>query len=113
VLCHSLACFLWMHHSLRRGIEPVARVLLVAPPSPHWREPAAATFLPPPYDPAALAAAAGETLLVCGDGDPYCPERADRAFPELQAEVVAGGGHLNADAGYGPWPWVEAWSRGA
>ena len=29
---------------------------------------------------------------------------------ELDYEVIAGGGHLNTDAGYGPWPDVEAWA---
>ena len=27
-------------------------------------------------------------------------------------DLIAGGGHLNPDAGYGPWPAVEAWVRG-
>ena len=32
VLCHSLACLLWLHH-VAGGGRPAARVLLVAPPS--------------------------------------------------------------------------------
>src|SRR3954466_5009270 len=32
VICHSLACLLWMHH-VARGGKPAARLLLVAPPS--------------------------------------------------------------------------------
>src|SRR4051812_18095673 len=32
VLCHSLACLLWLHHSAGGG-SPAARVLMVAPPS--------------------------------------------------------------------------------
>ena len=111
VLCHSLACFLWMHHAARRP-GPVARVLLVAPPSPAWNEPTAASFLPPPFDVEALRGAADSTLLVWGDGDPYCPEGAAEAFPGLEMLHVPGGAHLNVEAGYGPWPWIEAWALG-
>jgi predicted alpha/beta hydrolase family esterase len=109
VLCHSLACVLWFHHAARRP-EPAGRVLLVAPPGPDRPEPAMATFFPPPFDADAVRAAAGETTLVFGDDDPYCPERADRAYPGLDAVHVPGGAHLNTDAGYGPWPFVEEWA---
>src|SRR5204862_6543074 len=33
VVCHSLACVLWLHHARRAGAQSVDRVLLVAPPS--------------------------------------------------------------------------------
>src|SRR5439155_5817917 len=33
VLCHSLACLLWLHHAATGG-RPAERLLLVAPPSP-------------------------------------------------------------------------------
>jgi hypothetical protein len=108
VLCHSLGCVLWFHHAARRR-PPVARALLVAPPAA-MTEPEVATFFPVPYDAAGVAAAAGETLLLCSDGDPYCPERADRAYPGLETVLVPGGAHLNTDAGYGAWPWVERWA---
>jgi uncharacterized protein len=26
--------------------------------------------------------------------------------------VLAGGGHINAEAGYGPWPAMRAWALG-
>jgi predicted alpha/beta hydrolase family esterase len=105
VLCHSLGCVLWFHHAARAP-APVARALLVAPPG-LLTDPAVASFYPVPYDASTVEAAAGETLLVCSDGDPYCPERADRAYPGLETVLVDGGGHLNTDAGYGPWPWIE------
>jgi predicted alpha/beta hydrolase family esterase len=107
VLCHSLGCVLWFHHAARAPV-PVARALLVAPPAP-MTEPEVATFWPAPFDAAAVEAAAGETLLVCSDGDPYCPGRADRVYPGLATKLVPGGAHLNTDAAYGPWPWVEQW----
>ena len=59
---------------------------------------------------------ARETRLVCADDDPYCPGGAAAVYGEplgLPVDLIPGGGHLNTDAGYGPWPGVEAWVRGA
>lgn len=110
VLCHSLACTLWFHHAARRP-APVARALLVAPPAP-FADPGVQGFFPVPFDAEAVRAAAAETLLVCADDDPYAPGGADRVFPGLPTERIPDGGHLNTDAGFGPWPWVEEWALG-
>jgi uncharacterized protein len=118
VVCHSLGCVLWLHYAAHRAeTDPRAgRVLLVAPPCACSPTPELADFFPVPRDPDAVARAAeGETRLVCSDADPYCPEGAVRAYAEplrIGAEVLDGAGHLNAEAGYGPWPEVEAWARG-
>jgi predicted alpha/beta hydrolase family esterase len=108
VVCHSLGCVLWLHHAARGGAA--ARALLVAPPSPDLGLRELASFFPAP---AAPALAPG-TRLVCADDDPYCPEGAAAAYPRLGVPVdaIAGGGHLNVDAGYGPWPEAEAWCLG-
>ena len=114
VICHSLACVLWCHHAAQPVLEGghAERVLLVAPPSeagaPRWILP----FFPVPLDPGAIAAAAGSTELVCAADDPYCPEDAAAVYGaplEIETHVIAGGGHVNVDAGFGPWPEVEAW----
>jgi uncharacterized protein len=114
VLCHSLACVLWLHHvAAEPGPEGRAgRVLLVAPPSPDVHVSELQIFFPAPLDPEAVHAAAGETRLVCSDDDPYCPEGAATRYGEplaLPTEIVPGGGHLNPEAGFGPWPALEAW----
>lgn len=111
VLCHSLACLLWLLNA-RAGASNVAdRVLLVAPP---WTEKVeqVVRFDPRGVTAADLARAAGETLMLWSEPDPYCPPTAPVAFPGLfgDARHIPGGGHLNADAGYGPWPLVEDWS---
>ena len=31
----------------------------------------------------------------------------------IPVDVLPGAGHVNPDAGYGPWPAVEAWCYGA
>ncbi|WUH89200.1 alpha/beta hydrolase [Streptomyces sp. NBC_00433] len=119
VVCHSLACALWLHAVARGQVAaPVSRVLLVAPPSAGFlrQHPQVAAFAPPPLTAGQLAGAAGRTRIVCGDDDPCCPEGAPAEFAAplgLPADVVAGGGHLNTASGYGPWPGVLDWCLAA
>jgi|SRR5689334_4587837 serine hydrolase len=113
VLCHSLACVLWLQHAHRCVDEPPAeRVLLVAPPSPAASLPGVRGFFPLAVEPDEVARAARSTLVVASDDDPYCEEGAERLYGEplaLPVHVIGGGGHINPDAGYGPWPDVERW----
>ena len=115
VLCHSLACLLWLRAAARPNDAPLAeRVLLVAPP---WREDIeqVARFLDHGARARDVTRAAGETLIVCSDDDPYNPRGALDTFVEplgVPAHVIPGAGHVNSDAGYGAWPDVEAWALG-
>ena len=115
VICHSLACLLWLRHA-REGADPPAdRVLLVAPACVD-DVPAVVRFQPHGVTAEDVRAAAGSTRMLCSDADPYCPSGAAAAFGEpleLDYEVIPGGGHLNTDAGYGPWPVVESWAVGS
>ena len=108
VLCHSLACLLWLHHADRAPAP--GRALLVAPPSATTGIEELEPFFPAPAGPVL----APGSRVVCSDDDPYCPEGAASVYGRLgvPVDVVPGGGHLNADTGYGPWPEVEAWSLG-
>lgn len=112
VVCHSLGVLLWLHHvHAGRGPRP-ARVVLVAPPSPHTEVPELAPFLPVPFEIDPVRHAADGTVLVCSDNDPYCPEGAAVAYGrplKMPTTVIAGGGHLNVNAGYGPWPAILDW----
>ena len=114
VVCHSLACILWLHHcaaALHEGGR-AERVLLVAPPSASAGVRPILPFFPVPLDAARVAAAAGETRIACAV-DPYCPEGADALYGaplDLPVDRLPdGAGHINPDAGYGPWPAVERW----
>jgi uncharacterized protein len=110
VVCHSLACLLWLHH-VAEGGRQANRVLLVAPPSEGANAPQIAAFFPVP-----LPALAGGARLVCSDDDPYCPEGAATLYGEplgIPVDLLPGGGHLNPDAGYGSWPAVESWCLSA
>jgi predicted alpha/beta hydrolase family esterase len=114
VLCHSLACLLWMLHA-REGANGAAdRVLLVAPPCTDAIA-AVARFRPDGVTAEHLLTAAGATRMLCSEVDPYCPRGAAVVFGDplaLDYEVIPGGGHLNTDAGYGAWPDVERWALG-
>ena len=42
----------------------------------------------------------------------YCPEGAVRLYAEplgIEADTLVGAGHVNTDAGFGPWPALEGW----
>jgi predicted alpha/beta hydrolase family esterase len=106
IVCHSLSCLLWLHHVADGGTQ-ADRVLLVAPPSEAAGLEAIGSFFPAP-----LPRLAAGARLVCADDDPYCPEGAATVYGEpldLPIDVIAGGGHLNPESGYGAWPAVEAW----
>jgi uncharacterized protein len=104
VVCHSLACILWLH-----ARRPAARVLLVAPPSAASGVEQITNFFP-----VEVAAPRAETLLVCSDDDPYCPEGAAALYgAEIPVKLMPGAGHINPDAGFGAWPWVLEWVQGA
>jgi predicted alpha/beta hydrolase family esterase len=118
VVAHSLACILWLHHCAQPVVYGghAARVLLVAPPSEAGAPPPLRPFFPVPLDAAAVTAIAPDTRLVCAPDDPYCPEGADALYGAplgIPADVLPGAGHVNPDAGFGPWPEVEAWCYGA
>lgn len=115
VLCHSLACLLWLHHAARGPARRVSRALLVAPTQPDEEDPPSVGFRPAPLDAEGIAAAAGATLLVCSTDDPYCPPSTSRRIASqigVDIDWVENGGHLNAAAGLGPWPELERWALG-
>jgi predicted alpha/beta hydrolase family esterase len=115
VICHSLSCITWLAACAQLD-RPVDRVALVAPPSLGAGLPELVPFFPVTASAQDVARAAGRTQLVCADNDPYCPEGAAELYGEplaLPTDVHPGGGHLNVDAGLGPWPAMEAWAQGA
>lgn len=113
VLCHSLACLLWLRYARDGARDAASRVLLVAPPC--VREvPAIDRFWPAEVTAEDVRHSCGSTLMLWSKPDPYCPASAPKALPGLfeHAIEIPGGGHLNSDAGYGAWPAVEQWALG-
>ena len=111
VLCHSLGCLLWLLNARDGATDAAERVLLVAPPCTDEIE-QVVRFRPDGVTASDVDRAAGETLMLWSEPDPYCPATAAVAFDGLFATsiAIADGGHLNTDAGYGPWPAVEEWA---
>jgi len=117
VVAHSLGCVLWLREAAR--VAPsrrVDRVALVCPPCPGAAVPELAGFYPTGAEREAVAAAARETRLICTDDDPYCPgDNAARYWAQplgLTVDLLPGAGHVNVEAGFGPWPEMEAWCLG-
>jgi predicted alpha/beta hydrolase family esterase len=115
VICHSLSCITWLSacQEIRR---PVERVALVAPPSLGARLRELEPFFPVTASATDVPNGAHHTRLVCSDNDPYCPEGAAALYGDpldVPIDLIHGGGHLNVDAGLGPWPAMEAWAQGA
>lgn len=112
VLAHSLGSLLWLRHASAAAGRVAERVLLVAPPALD-SVPAVVRFSAFQPDPGRIRSASGAIRIVCSDDDPYNPAGAVATHAEplgLPADVIPGGGHLNVDAGYGPWPAVERWA---
>jgi predicted alpha/beta hydrolase family esterase len=106
VVCHSLACCLWLHHRSRGGAQ-AKRTLLVAPPC-RDDVPEIADFFPVPVEPGLVP----EAELWVSDNDPYCPSGGVSTFAvplRIAYDVSEGMGHLNPDVGLGPWPRVLDW----
>ncbi|WP_375497058.1 RBBP9/YdeN family alpha/beta hydrolase [uncultured Jatrophihabitans sp.] len=113
VVAHSLGAVLWLHHVAgSTGAPRPARVALVSPPSPALDAVEVAEFFPPPLDVDTVRRGADGTVLIAGDDDQYLPEGIADAYGrplKMATTVVAGGGHLNTESGYGAWPAMLDW----
>jgi predicted alpha/beta hydrolase family esterase len=104
LVAHSLACPLVAHWAKGGGTQ-VRAALLVAPAdvdSPDRTPEEVRSFSPVP-----LVRLPFPSLVVASDDDPFVsPERAD-AFARAWGSrlvMLPRAGHINADAGFGPWP---------
>ena len=106
VICHSLANTLWFHLCNTNSIEKVQKLYLVAPPSIKCDIPELESFFPLDIPKNSYAK---ETLLVTSTNDPYMNmDEAKELQKSLGVEMVVleNAGHINADSGYGEWPWI-------
>jgi len=111
VICHSLACALWLRAAQLDPALEADRLLLVAPPAASVIEPTVVgDFAVRPTD--AWRTGAREAVLVASDLDPFCPAGAGVEYGALglPLQLVPGGGHLALNDGFGAWPGVLAWA---
>jgi hypothetical protein len=106
LVAHSLGC-LAVAHCARDGALPVHGALLVAPPDVERPDfpPTIEGFTPVPREPLPFP-----SVVVASRNDPFAEFERTRALAAAWGSrlVDAGhGGHLNADAGLGPWPLGE------
>jgi serine hydrolase len=112
VIAHSLGCLLWLRTASRSTATRADRVLLAAPPATETVD-AVVRFARFDASADSVRRACPDTRIVCSDDDPYNPRGAVATHAEplgLPVEVIPGGGHLNVEAGFGPWPDVERWA---
>lgn len=107
LVAHSLGTLLVAHYAARSPGR-VAGALLVAipdPAAPAFPQ-AAPTFRHPPR-----ARLPFPSIVVASTDDPYDPSRVAQVYATAWGSRfidVGAAGHLNADAGYGPWPLAVA-----
>jgi predicted alpha/beta hydrolase family esterase len=100
VAAHSLGCIATAH----LPPEAAARIcgaLLVAPADPERRG-VLADFAPVPYQPLPY-----RSVLVASSNDPFCPVRLAGAYARAWGSEfvrLQNAGHINVEAGFGPWP---------
>jgi hypothetical protein len=102
---HSLACPLVAHWATRNRRIGVKAALLVAPAdveSPAHTPDEVRNFSPIPLGPLPFP-----SIVVASDDDPFVTPARARAFAQAwggRLVMLSRAGHINADAGFGPWP---------
>jgi predicted alpha/beta hydrolase family esterase len=106
LVAHSLGCATTAHWAAQHpdNAAQVAAAWLVAPADTERADapPAVAGFAPLPRAPLPFA-----SQIIASDNDPYCAAaRADALARQWGSAltVLPAAGHINTDAGFGPWP---------
>ena len=113
VVCHSMACLLWLRIAAEaRDGEIVDRLLLVSPPEDDELPPAGREFKLAGVDVHRVAdGVRSAPRVVRGTRDTYSPSGPPAWITAVGAELdeLPGVGHITPDDGHGPWPAVEEW----
>ena len=89
VVCHSVATTLWFHLCNEKRLQVVEELFLVAPPSMTCDVPELKSFFP--------------------INDPYMTLDEVKELQTslgIKMKVLENAGHINADSGFGEWPWI-------
>ena len=112
VICHSLACTVWMSLCAQEKIEPIKRLLLVSPPSRNTDIELLKHFFPHSLPKSLFAK---EAVMVVSTNDPYITLKEAREMQKhfgCELVLLENAGHINDKSGYGEWPWVLEWAKG-
>ena len=111
VICHSMANTLWLHLCEEGEIAEVKRLLMVSPVRLDLKLETIKTFFPAPLPENLFAE---EVLMVTSTNDPYLSTEEASALQqalEVPMKILENAGHINAESGYGEWPWVLEWLK--
>lgn len=100
IAAHSLGSIA-ITHLPPQASERIQGALLVAPADPERRG-VLADFAPVPYQPLPY-----RSIIVASSNDPYCPVRTAGAYARAWGSEFVRlqmAGHINIEAGFGPWP---------
>ncbi|MDD2810603.1 alpha/beta hydrolase [Rhodoferax sp.] len=100
LVAHSLGCIA-VTHLPPEVAQRITAALLVAPADPERRG-VLADFAPVPYQKLPYP-----SVVVASNDDPYCPVRTAGAYARAWGSEfvrLQKGGHINVEAGFGPWP---------
>lgn len=112
VVCHSLANILWFHFVEKYNIDPIEKLMLVAPVSPECKIEELKTFFPYPL-PKDLKSE--DIIMASSDNDPYITvEEVINLQSKLNIglKILENAGHINADSGYGELTCATQWITG-
>ena len=113
VIGHSLGAVTWLKLASEGLINPpVSRVLLVAPADPSLLIDISDFIFDVAASKVAVHAAAGSTVVVGSDEDPWQPNGIVETFGTslgLPTVVVPGARHFSLTDGFGPWAGVINW----
>ena len=100
IAAHNLGCIAIAHLPPIASAR-IAAALLVAPADPERRS-VLADFAPVPYQRLPYP-----SMIVASNTDPYCPVRTAGAYARAWGSEfvrLQNAGHINLEAGFGPWP---------
>ena len=100
IAAHSLGCIATTHLP-EEAAACIQGALLVAPADPERRG-VLADFAPVPYQPLPY-----RSVLVASSNDPFCSVRTAGAYARAWGSEfvrLQNAGHINVEAGFGPWP---------
>ncbi len=106
VICHSIANILWFHLCNETKLPQVRKLYLVAPPSLQCDIEELKSFFPVdiPHN-----LYAQEVILIASTNDPYMTLKEAQTLGQslgVEMKVLQDAGHINAESGYGEWPWI-------